>query len=473
MRQLSGSDAFFLYSDRPGRHQHVSTLYIYDPATAPGGDVAFSAIREHIRGRLDSSRIFRQRLVRVPMDLDYPYWIEDSRFDLNFHLRHIALPDPGDWRHLCIQVSRLHSRPLDMTRPPWEMYVIEGLDSIASLPQGAFAVMTKVHHAAIDDVTEEDFTIALHDLAPHPDALKPRTRWHPENEPGTAELLMLAWFNNTTKMIETGQALIDRLPVVGRRRLRPGEVLHTDEGPAPVTRFDHRITPHRVWDARFFPLDEAGAIVGDLPGAGLDDVALAVCAGAIRRYLASKEELPTEPLFALWPIHRHSKTEDGIPGHRVQLGRVNLHTDLDDPLLRLHAIREEVVRAREGEPLDAETMNELQDSLPATTMNLAARAIAANLGPGRQYRKNHNLVVSVTPGPTRPLYLCGAKLLSYTGMGAIMDDLALTHSVTSYDGRLAIAFVSDRRMMPDPAFYAECLQRGFDELKRAVLASAA
>jgi len=163
MRQLSGSDAFFLYSDRPGRHQHVSTVYIYDPATAADGGVSFDAIRRHMEQRLDASRLFRQRLMRVPFDLDYPWWIEDPHFELDFHLRHIALPEPGDWRHLCIQLSRLHSRPLDLTRPPWEMYVIDGLDSVEGLPPGAFAVMTKVHHAAIDDVTEEDFTIALHD----------------------------------------------------------------------------------------------------------------------------------------------------------------------------------------------------------------------------------------------------------------------------------------------------------------------
>jgi len=113
-------------------------------------------------------------------------------------------------------------------------------------------------------------------------------------------------------------------------------------------------------------------------------------------------------------------------------------------------------------------MSELQDILPATTMNLAARTISANLGPGRQYRKNHNLVVSITPGPERPLHLCGARLLAFTGMASIMDDLALAHTVTSYDGRLAIAFVSDRKMMPDPAFYAECLEAAFGELKGVV-----
>ena len=139
MRQLSGSDAYFLYSDKPGKHQHVSTIYIYDQSTAPEGEVRFKSILQHVKHRLCTSRLFRQKLVHVPFNLDYPYWIEDPHFELEFHVRHIALPHPGDWRQFCIQVARLHSRPLDMNRPVWEMYVIEGLDNIPLLPEGAFA----------------------------------------------------------------------------------------------------------------------------------------------------------------------------------------------------------------------------------------------------------------------------------------------------------------------------------------------
>ena len=183
MRQLSGSDAFFLYTDKPGQHQHISTIYLYDQSTAPGGTVRFKSILEHVRDRLSTSRIFRQKLVEVPLNLDYPYWIEDPHFSLEFHVRHIALPPPADWKKFCVQISRLHSRPLDLTRPVWEMYVIEGLDNISFLPKGSFAVVTKVHHAAIDDMTEEDFTTALHDLPSSLDPAELRLRWHPEVEP--------------------------------------------------------------------------------------------------------------------------------------------------------------------------------------------------------------------------------------------------------------------------------------------------
>ena len=160
MRQISGGDAFYLFTDKESRHQHISALYIYDPSTAKEKPLRFKTILNNIEDRLGSSPIFRQKLVNVPFNLDYPYWINDPEFDLEYHVRHIALPKPGDWRQLCIQVSRLHARSLDMTRPVWETYVIEGLDNIDFLPKGAFAILTKIHHVAIDGVDVSDYRLA-------------------------------------------------------------------------------------------------------------------------------------------------------------------------------------------------------------------------------------------------------------------------------------------------------------------------
>ena len=136
MQQLTGMDASFLYAETPRAHMAGGGIAIYDPSTAPGGQVSFKGILDHIDKRLHEARVFRQRLVRVPLDLDHPYWIEDPDFDLEFHVRHIALPQPGDWRQLCIQVARLVSRPLDLDRPLWELYVIEGLDNVGGDPTG-------------------------------------------------------------------------------------------------------------------------------------------------------------------------------------------------------------------------------------------------------------------------------------------------------------------------------------------------
>jgi WS/DGAT/MGAT family acyltransferase len=153
MQQLTGMDASFLYFETPNAPTHIGSFAIYDQSTAPDGKVTFKGILRNVESRLHLARCFRQRLVYVPLDLDHPYWIEDPEFDLEFHIRHIALPHPGDWRQLCIQVARIHARPLDLSKPLWEMYVIEGLDSVEGVPKGSFAVFTKIHHAAIDGVS--------------------------------------------------------------------------------------------------------------------------------------------------------------------------------------------------------------------------------------------------------------------------------------------------------------------------------
>ena len=150
MRQLQGMDASFVALETRNSPMHIGSILIYDPATAPGGFVRFKDILRFYESRMQLSKTMRQRLVRVPFDLDYPYWVEDKAFDLEYHVRHLALPKPGDWRQLCIQAARIFARPLDLTRPPWEFTVIEGLDNVPGIAPGSFAIVTKVHHSAID-----------------------------------------------------------------------------------------------------------------------------------------------------------------------------------------------------------------------------------------------------------------------------------------------------------------------------------
>ena len=165
MEQLSPQDAQFLYMESEHNLTHVTSISIYDPTTVPGGKtVRFKDIMRHVEERLHMSPLFKRRLVRVPLELDYPYWVEDEYFDLEYHMRHGRLPEPGDWRQFCIHLARYHSRPLDMKRPPWEMFVIEGLDYIENLPKGSYAIATKIHHSAVDGASLTQFFGALGDL---------------------------------------------------------------------------------------------------------------------------------------------------------------------------------------------------------------------------------------------------------------------------------------------------------------------
>ena len=246
MRQITGGDALFLYSDQQSRHQHISMLYVYDQSGVKNGPLRFKDIMRHVEARIGSSPVFRQRLVEVPLNLDYPYWINDPNFDLEFHVRHIALPKPGDWRQLCIQLSRLHARPLDMTRPVWEMYVIEGLDNVDFLPKGSFAIMTKIHHVAIDGVSAAEMTEGLHDLEPYPESQPRRRRWRAEKEPGTAQLLTRAVRNNLRSSLGTGRRLMGELQRTLKDSLSGGSPEPWRSEPGPPTRFNEEISPHRV-----------------------------------------------------------------------------------------------------------------------------------------------------------------------------------------------------------------------------------
>ena len=174
MEHLAGTDSYFLYTERGNVYNHVASLGIYDPSTAPGGKVRFKDILRYFSKRLDASPLFRRRLVTVPHGVDRPYWLDDPDLDLEFHVRHIALPEPGDWRQLMIQVARIHSRPLDRSRPLWEVYVIEGLDRIPGLPVGSFALFMKFHHASIDGQAGAQLLRAVHSLSAGADDLGPR-----------------------------------------------------------------------------------------------------------------------------------------------------------------------------------------------------------------------------------------------------------------------------------------------------------
>lgn len=474
MRQTTGGDAFFLYTDRESRHQHISMLNIYDQSSVRGGPLRFKTILQQVEKRLSASPIFRQKLVQVPLNLDYPYWINDPDFDLEFHVRHIALPKPGDWRQLCIQVSRLHSRPLDMSRPVWEMYVIEGLDNVDFLPPGAFAIMTMVHHVALDGVAAAELTMAIHDTEPYPERERRQRRWRPERPPRAAELLSRAGVNNLRRGLRTGRSLTAKLgsaalEIGSSRKQHPaGEVTK-----APLTRFNQPISPHRVWEAARFDLEEFRAVRKAVPGATINDVVLAVCGGAMTRYLDSKHETPDLPMTAMVPVSVRSRGESGGAGNKIHLSRTSLSTLERDPLKRLQRVQKSMEQLKSVNAISARELMEIQEQVPAPTLVLAGRAVAASRGPGRAYRASHNMVVTNVPGPQQPLYFCGARLVMFTGLAVIGDDMGVSHAVTSYDGDLVIAPLSDRKMMPDPAFYRACLEAAFAEIREAAAAKLA
>ncbi len=469
MQQLSGMDASFLYSETPRAHMAGGGVSIYDPSTAPGGRVTFKGILDHIDKRLHLARVFRQRLVRVPFDLDHPYWIEDPDFDLEFHVRHIALPHPGDWRQLCIQVARLVSRPLDLDRPLWELYVIEGLDNVQGVPKGSFALVTKVHHAAIDGMSGMEMTSAIHDDAPVADPPRPDKQWKPERMPSTAELLWRAGVSNATRPMHGGRVMARAVPQLGkvadgirRRTITPPPTT------IPRTRFSGPVSAHRVFDGVSYKLDDLRQVKSAVPKATINDVVLTIVGGGLRQYLEDKGELPSDALIAMAPISVRSEAERGAAGNMVSGMFVTLGTDIADPYQRLVTIRQATQESKEfANALGARTLVDMADLMPGGLVGLGART-GARLSLANRLRPVFNCTVTNMPGPRHPLYFAGAKLVAMYGAGMIVEGMGLIHPVMSYCDDITISFTSCREMMPDPAVYADALRDAFGDLQGAV-----
>ncbi|OYU73987.1 MAG: wax ester/triacylglycerol synthase family O-acyltransferase, partial [Alphaproteobacteria bacterium PA3] len=241
-------DASFVALETRNSPMHIGSILVYNPETAPGSFVRFKDILQFIGERAQLSRTMRQRLVRVPFDLDYPYWVEDPDFDLEYHVRHVALPQPGDWRQLCIQAARIFARPLDLERPPWEFTVVEGLDNVPGIAKGSFAMVTKVHHAAIDGMSGIDLMEALHTLRPNdPPPATPDT-WKPGRIPNPIELLGKSYFNAVTNPLKQLDVAAKAAPGLARaiKGLVVKDFTVSADMIAPKSRFNRAISPHRV-----------------------------------------------------------------------------------------------------------------------------------------------------------------------------------------------------------------------------------
>jgi WS/DGAT/MGAT family acyltransferase len=472
MEQLSGLDATFINMETRNAPTHISSLMVYDQATAPGGQVTFKGILSNIESRLHLARCFRQKIVQVPFGVDHPYWIEDPEFDLEYHIRHIALPKPGDWRQLCIQVARLHARPLDLSKPLWEMTVIEGLDQVEGLPPGCFAILNKIHHAAIDGVSGMEMTAAIHDLEPDGQPTPPEKPWIAESEPSVLELAIRSTVNNIQQPLRFARIVGQAAPPAIRAYLeRLNEQSDDGERPAevPRTRFNGRVSPHRVFEAASFSLSDVKQIRKCVEGATVNDVILSVCGGGLRHYLEHHRELPGESLSAFAPISTRTESQAGQAGNQVSGMFVRLHTDEPDPVRRLEKVYRTTQSSKEmNDAIGARSMTDITQTMPGALAGISGRLVART-GLMSRLRPVAHCVVSNVPGPQVPLYFTGAKLVGSFGLGLPLEGLGLFHAVLSYNGAITVSVTADRAQMPDPSFYAECLERAFRELREGAV----
>lgn len=462
MKQLSGQDATFLYWETPDSAMHIGLVSIYGPSELTGQAVDFTTFRTHIRRNLPLSDVFRQKLAPVPFNLDHPYWIQDPDFDLDNHVRHVHLSEPS-WNAFCELVAKLHSQPLDRSRPLWEMIYIDGVGGIREdIPPGAFATVTKIHHAAIDGATGAELTAGLHDLAPDAQRKVLVDRWVPDLRPTPYELIRNAVVNNIRVQPQLAKTVIDMLPVIAKTVT--STVATPGKGFGATTRFSGRVSPRRIYEAREYPVATLSEIRKLVPGATVNDAILAVGSGALRHYLDAKGELPNESLTVMAPINvRKPEEKHARGGNAVSLMTLSLCTDIADPLKRLQAIHEKTSSAKAMvNAVGARELTNANESTPAATLALSFRLVTgANLF-GRLGA--FNTVISNVPGPQVPVYLCGAKMLYWSGLGPATNGVAVGFPILSYNGNVNFGINGCARAVPDPEFLAECFDRSYEEL---------
>lgn len=470
MKQMQGLDTVFVSMERPVAPVHIGSVLIYDPSTAEGGFVRFKDILSFIEGRLHMADTMRQKMVKVPFSIDYPYWVQDSNFDIEYHVRHVALPKPGDWRQLCIQAARVFARPLDLTRPPWEITVVEGLDNIVGVPKGSYAMLTKVHHAAIDGISGVDMMNALHTMTMNMDPPLPPDTWRPEADPSQIGLFARGYARNLVNPIRQAKAVRHTVP--GLFRAAKGLVKKDFDFnaiiKAPKTRFNGVVSPHRMFDAKSFPLKDIKRIRALAAGSKLNDVMLSIVGGAMRQYLDHYNELPDSSMTAMAPISVRDESEKNTMGNQVSAMFVPLGSHIPSAQERMKYVTEETVKAKSfTNALGARQMTEMAKLTPAPLMNMGA-SLYSKLKLADHMKPAINTVVTNVPGPPVPIYSAGAQLIGLYGMLCLVDGVKLGHVVHSFVDQVTLAFTACRSAIPDPDFYGQCLQDSFEAHLSAV-----
>ncbi len=467
MRPLSALDASFIYLESYRSPMHIGGIYLLNATDAPP-DYDYRTFRAHIESRLPLSRVFRERLVEVPLNLSHPYWINDPEFELDFHLPQIAVPRPGGLAQLMDLAAHIFGRPLNRSRPLWEMYFVDGVDGIPGLAAGSFAIISKIHHASVDGGSGAELMAALLDVTPVPREVRQKDRWRPEKIPGAATMIAKAYARLGGKPMELARFVGE--VATGARKLadaRKAKPLNPPPLPltAPRSVLNAAVSAHRTFWAVDIEFSRIRAVKQAVPSATVNDVMLALCAGGLREYLQSRDALPVRPLVAMAPISVRKEQQKGEMGNQVSAMLVNLETREADALTRLTKI---VGNTRGSKAYSgALPANRITEFIPSETAALAAR-LYTRTKLGEKHRPFFNLAITNVPGPPMPLYLAGARVSQHFGTAPIMDGLGLTVVIFSYAGRVSVSLTSCREIVPDPERLGDAIQRSLGELEAAI-----
>jgi WS/DGAT/MGAT family acyltransferase len=438
---------------------HVTGVIVLDPSTMPAG-YSFAAIGELMASRIHLLAPFRRRLVTVPFGVDHPVWIDDPDFDLENHLRRIGVPAPGTMHELAEMVADIAGRQLDRSRPLWEMWVVEGLEG------GQVAIVTKMHHSAIDGVSGAELMVNLCDLEPEQATVAPPSQpWHPDQPPNDLVLLASSLARQALSPVR-----MLRLAARSRRNLtrviqraRTDDTTTTLPFTAPRTPFSGAITPHRSVAFGRASLEDL-KITKKAFGTTVNDVVLAACASSLRSWLSAHGGLPDKPLIATCPVSVRDEGKEAA--NQVSAMFVALPIQMEDPVARLLAIRELTIGAKElHRAVGADTLTDWAEFASPAVFARAAR-LYTSMRLADRHRPIHNLVISNIPGPPVPLYCAGARVQAVYPLGPIMEGAGLNVTVLSNMGNVDFGAIACREAVPDLWDIADGFVAAVSELRR-------
>lgn len=453
MRQLAAMDAMWLHLNNEATPAHGTLCAIYQPEEAR--EVTFEQFRRHVASRFGRASAFRLKLAPTPFDIDYPYWTEAEDVDLDYHVQRTSLPEPHDRAALYTHFSTLATQHLDMDRPLWQVYFVDGL-SAPGWPRGSFATFFKVHHAALDGSAAMEMVAALHDTSPDAKSqhVEPTER---EDAPGWLRMGVRAG----TRSIVTGTTIARSVPTITGRVARiavaaaRGEMT-TAKLDRPDTIFDRPVTNDRVVVTRECDVKAMKRIKAQVAGATFDDALLTVVSGTLRRYLSGHDALPDKSLTTALNLNaRDSDDPDG--GNQTTVIFIPLHTDIADPLERLTRIHKDSSRAlKRNTIIGVKAMGQISNVLPAPMINFGARQLM-------NAAISVNTIVTNVPGSPAPLYLCGAHWIDAIACAPLLEKVGLVHGLFGIEDRSIICVTSCPTLLPDPEVYGDAIEATLDE----------
>jgi diacylglycerol O-acyltransferase len=460
--RLTAVDASFLTNEKANAHMHVGAILIFE-----GPPPKYVDLVEHVRGRLGQVPRFRQKLVVPPLEAGRPLWADDVNFNLGYHIRHTALPDPGGEAQLKRLAGRVFSQQLDRSKPLWELWLVQGLE------RDRFAILTKTHHAMVDGISGVDIGTVLFDFEPIPEPASTSEEWMPQPEPGTAELVARGVSDVVAAPVKLAERAVEavRHPESAARRAVEAlegltEIVSAFADPAPDVPLNQPIGPHRryVWARSELATFKR---IKDALGGTVNDVVLAVVTGAVRDWL-HRRSIRTEglELRALVPVSIRSEDERGNLGNRIALMRGPLPVYVEDPVRRLRVVSDAMEGLkRSKQALGAEVISRFNDFAPPTLLAQASRINFST--------RLFNMIVTNVPGPQLPLYVLGREMEEVFPVAFLPENHALAVAIMSYNGKVGFGLLADYDSMEDIETLSQGLEDSLAELERAASAAAA